>query len=142
MADANVGGEATADDTSVSEKELWKKTLDKVIPCWTEGVAMMKVGGKAQLLCPADIAYGETPPQQAQIPNTRSPNTKSPNPPSPTTNAHSPTPNAQRPKAEAQRPKPEAQSSTPNAQSPKPKSQVQKPKASILINPGLRSTPV
>jgi FKBP-type peptidyl-prolyl cis-trans isomerase FkpA len=33
--------------------------LNRVIPCWTEGVQMMKVGGKAQLTCPASIAYGE-----------------------------------------------------------------------------------
>ena len=32
--------------------------LDRVIPCWTEGVARMKVGGKAQLVCPPAIAYG------------------------------------------------------------------------------------
>lgn len=32
--------------------------LNRVIPCWTEGVAMMKVGGKAQLVCPPAIAYG------------------------------------------------------------------------------------
>lgn len=29
-----------------------------VIPCWTEGVQKMKVGGKAKLTCPPDIAYG------------------------------------------------------------------------------------
>ncbi len=33
--------------------------LSGVIPCWTEGVQMMKVGGKAQLTCPAKIAYGD-----------------------------------------------------------------------------------
>lgn len=32
--------------------------LNGVIPCWTEGVQRMKVGGKAKLTCPAAIAYG------------------------------------------------------------------------------------
>ena len=32
--------------------------LSGVIKCWIEGVQMMKVGGKAKLTCPADIAYG------------------------------------------------------------------------------------
>jgi|SRR5580704_1507867 FKBP-type peptidyl-prolyl cis-trans isomerase FkpA len=36
-----------------------KFPLDHVIPCWTEGVQKMKVGGKAELVCPASIAYGE-----------------------------------------------------------------------------------
>jgi len=33
--------------------------LNGVIPCWTEGVALMKVGGRSTLVCPADIAYGD-----------------------------------------------------------------------------------
>jgi FKBP-type peptidyl-prolyl cis-trans isomerase FkpA len=32
--------------------------LNRVIPCWTEGVQKMKVGGKAKLTCPSAIAYG------------------------------------------------------------------------------------
>lgn len=33
--------------------------LSGVIPCWTEGVQKMKVGGKAKLVCPPSIAYGD-----------------------------------------------------------------------------------
>jgi FKBP-type peptidyl-prolyl cis-trans isomerase FkpA len=33
--------------------------LGGVIRCWTEGVQKMKVGGKARLLCPSDVAYGD-----------------------------------------------------------------------------------
>ena len=33
--------------------------LNRVIPCWTEGVQLMKPGGKARLTCPPAIAYGD-----------------------------------------------------------------------------------
>lgn len=33
--------------------------LTRVIPCWTEGLQLMRVGGKSELVCPAAIAYGE-----------------------------------------------------------------------------------
>lgn len=33
--------------------------LSRVIPCWTQGVQTMKVGGKATLTCPPATAYGE-----------------------------------------------------------------------------------
>jgi FKBP-type peptidyl-prolyl cis-trans isomerase FkpA len=33
--------------------------LRGVIKCWTEALQKMKVGEKAQLVCPSDIAYGD-----------------------------------------------------------------------------------
>jgi FKBP-type peptidyl-prolyl cis-trans isomerase len=33
-------------------------SVNRVIPCWTEAVQMMKVGGQAAIVCPAEIAYG------------------------------------------------------------------------------------
>lgn len=46
-------------DSSVDRNEPATFPLDGVIPCWTEGVQMMKVGGKSRLVCPSAIAYGD-----------------------------------------------------------------------------------
>jgi len=43
--------------------------LNRVIPCWTEGVAKMKEGGKAKLTCPPEIAYGSRGAGSAVPPN-------------------------------------------------------------------------
>ena len=45
-------------DSSYSRGEPIEFPLSGVIKCWTEGVALMKVGGAARLTCPSSIAYG------------------------------------------------------------------------------------
>ena len=46
-------------DSSYKRNEPAQFPLGGVIPCWTEGVQKMKVGGKARLVCPSDLAYGD-----------------------------------------------------------------------------------
>lgn len=48
-------------DSSVSRGEPIEFVLGRgrVIRGWDEGIALMKVGGKAQLTIPPDLAYGE-----------------------------------------------------------------------------------
>lgn len=42
--------------------------LNGVIPCWTEAVSRMKVGEKARIVCPSEIAYGDRVPPGGPIP--------------------------------------------------------------------------
>jgi len=51
--------DGTVFDSSVDRGQPASFPLNGVIKCWTEGVAMMKVGGKSRLVCPSDIAYGD-----------------------------------------------------------------------------------
>jgi FKBP-type peptidyl-prolyl cis-trans isomerase FkpA len=45
-------------DSSYKRNQPAEFPLNGVIPCWTEGVQKMKVGGKSRLVCPSEIAYG------------------------------------------------------------------------------------
>ena len=46
-------------DSSYDRGEPAQFPLNGVIPCWTEGVQKIAVGGKAKLVCPPALAYGE-----------------------------------------------------------------------------------
>ena len=45
-------------DSSIKRGEPATFALNRVIPCWTEGLQRMRPGGKAVLTCPPEIAYG------------------------------------------------------------------------------------
>ncbi len=45
-------------DSSVERGQPAVFPLNGVIPCWTEALQLMQVGGKAHLVCPSRIAYG------------------------------------------------------------------------------------
>lgn len=47
-------------DSSYKRNEPVEFPLNGVIRCWTEGVQLMKIGGKSTLVCPSDLAYGDS----------------------------------------------------------------------------------
>lgn len=51
--------DGTEFDSSIKRGQPAEFPLKGVVPCWTEGVQKMKVGSKAQLVCPSSIAYGD-----------------------------------------------------------------------------------
>lgn len=51
--------DGTEFDSSYKREQPAEFPLGRVIKCWTEGLQMMKPGGKATLVCPSDIAYGD-----------------------------------------------------------------------------------
>lgn len=57
--------DGTVFDSSIARNEPATFPLGNVIPCWTEAVQLMKVGGKSQIVCPSNLAYGDAgrPPQ-------------------------------------------------------------------------------
>ncbi|MCG2591574.1 FKBP-type peptidyl-prolyl cis-trans isomerase [Ramlibacter sp. XY19] len=46
-------------DSSYKRGEPTEFQLNRVIKCWTEAVQLMRPGGKARIMCPAAVAYGE-----------------------------------------------------------------------------------
>jgi len=65
--------DGTEFDSSLKRPQPAQFSLKNVIACWTEGVQRIKVGGKARLLCPSSIAYGDRgqpsrDPRRASIP--------------------------------------------------------------------------
>ena len=51
--------DGTVFDSSYAHNTPMTFPLRNVIPCWTNGVSMMKVGGKSLLICPPEAAYGD-----------------------------------------------------------------------------------
>jgi len=61
--------DGTEFDSSYKRNEPAVFPLNRVVPCWTQGLQKIKVGGKATLTCPPATAYGERGAPGAVPPN-------------------------------------------------------------------------
>jgi FKBP-type peptidyl-prolyl cis-trans isomerase FkpA len=60
--------DGTEFDASAKHGGPLVRRADAVIPCWTEALQRMKVGEKAHIVCPSEIAYGDSVPPGGPIP--------------------------------------------------------------------------
>lgn len=51
--------DGTVFDSSYKRGQAATFGVSSVIPCWTEALQLMKVGGKDRVICPAALAYGD-----------------------------------------------------------------------------------
>jgi FKBP-type peptidyl-prolyl cis-trans isomerase FkpA/FKBP-type peptidyl-prolyl cis-trans isomerase FklB len=51
--------DGTVFDSSIARGQPATFGLTGVIPCWSEALQLMKVGGKSRVVCPPGLAYGE-----------------------------------------------------------------------------------
>jgi len=51
--------DGTVFDSSIKRNEPAEFPLGAVVPCWTEALQLMKKGGRSQVVCPANLAYGD-----------------------------------------------------------------------------------
>ncbi|HKC17402.1 MAG TPA: FKBP-type peptidyl-prolyl cis-trans isomerase [Steroidobacteraceae bacterium] len=51
--------DGTVFDSSIKRGQPATFKLTEVVPCWTEAVQLMKVGGNSRVVCPSDLAYGD-----------------------------------------------------------------------------------
>jgi FKBP-type peptidyl-prolyl cis-trans isomerase FkpA len=51
--------DGTVFDSSIQRNEPAEFPLNQVVPCWREALQKLKKGGKAQIVCPSDVAYGD-----------------------------------------------------------------------------------
>ena len=52
--------DGTVFDSSIQQNEPAEFPLNQVVPCWTEALQKLKKGGKAQIVCPSEVAYGDS----------------------------------------------------------------------------------
>jgi FKBP-type peptidyl-prolyl cis-trans isomerase len=60
--------DGTVFDSSMRREEAATISLANAIPCWREGLQHLRVGGRAKLVCPAALAYGDSQPSPVIIP--------------------------------------------------------------------------
>jgi FKBP-type peptidyl-prolyl cis-trans isomerase FkpA len=51
--------DGTVFDSSVERGQPADFALGRMIPCWVEGLRLMRPGGRAEITCPPELAYGD-----------------------------------------------------------------------------------
>lgn len=60
--------DGTVVESSVDRDEPVQLALRDALPCWQQGLALLRAGGRAKLVCPASTAYGDRPPSPVVTP--------------------------------------------------------------------------
>ena len=60
--------DGTVVETTTGLDEPVQLAMRDAIPCWREGLGLLRAGGRAKLVCPAALAYGDTPPSPVITP--------------------------------------------------------------------------
>ncbi len=60
--------DGTVVESSLDRSEPVQVALGDTLPCWREGLQRLRAGGRAKLVCPASLAYGDTPPSPVITP--------------------------------------------------------------------------
>jgi FKBP-type peptidyl-prolyl cis-trans isomerase len=60
--------DGTVVESSADRDEPARVALRDAVPCWRQGLPLLQAGGRAKLVCPAALTYGDAPPSPLVTP--------------------------------------------------------------------------